>query len=94
MSNLLSALHNYMQNFEMYFYLNKKKNKNVSEKFGHPYMISDKNHGNLKKKNTQGKIRELFFLTSVATLIYHVNVRYYMCKKQNTLCIVYFTLHL
>ena len=32
----------------MYFYLNKKK-VNVSEKFGYPYIISDENHGNLKK---------------------------------------------
>ena len=43
-------LHNYTQNFEMYFCLNKKKiNQNVSEKFGHPYLISDGN----QKKNLQ-----------------------------------------
>ena len=57
MSNLLSMLHNYIQNFEMYFYLNKKKNQNVLEKFGHPYTISNENHGNLKKK-TLREIRE------------------------------------
>ena len=36
----------------MYFYLNKEKiNQNVLEKFGHLYIISDENHGNLKKNN-------------------------------------------
>ena len=45
-TNLPSMLHNYTQNFEMYFYLNKKKiTQNVSEKFDHPYIIGD---GNLK----------------------------------------------
>ena len=58
MPNLLSCTITY-KIFKMYFYL---KNKNVLEKFGHLYIISDENHGNLKK------IRELFSLTSVATL--------------------------
>ena len=39
MSNLLSTLQNYIQNFEMYFYLNKEKNQNVPEKFGHLYIV-------------------------------------------------------
>ena len=62
-TNLLSMLHNYTQNFEMYFYLNKKKiNQNVSEKFGHPYIISDGNHGNLKKYSGKlGKNQGTFF---------------------------------
>ena len=42
----------------MHFFLNKKKNQNVSEKFGHPYIISD---GNLKKKYS-GKNQGAFFL--------------------------------
>ena len=57
MSNLLSMLNNYIQNFEMYFYLNKKKNQNVWEKFSHLCITSDENHGNLKKK-TLREIRE------------------------------------
>ena len=56
-------LHNYIQNFEMYFYLNQKKNQNVSEKFGHPYIISDENHGNLKKySGKSGKNQGAYFL--------------------------------
>ena len=59
-SNLLSMLDNYIQNFEMYFYLNKNKNQNVSEKFGHLYVINYGNLGNLKKYS--GKNQGAFFL--------------------------------
>ena len=37
--------------------LNKKNHQNVLEKFVHPYIISDKNHENLKKKKK--KFREV-----------------------------------
>ena len=61
-ANLLNMLHNYTQNFEIY--LNKKKiNQNISEKFGHPYIISDESHGNLKKYSGKSeKNQGAFFL--------------------------------
>ena len=40
----------------MCYYLNKKKNLNILEKIGHPYIINDENHGNLKKYS--GKLRK------------------------------------
>ena len=83
-TNLLIMVRNYTQSFEIYFYFNKKKINHVSEKFNHPCIISDGNHGNLKKYS--GKNQGAFFLDFCSHPVNcHIKLHFITFKTKNFL---------